>query len=321
LVAGWPYADELRAWIEAPAPGAAPRQHTIPAQAGRVRLQFRAAETVRGRLVATDGTGVGGRTVLLQPLDEVPDNQNRVVVTSAPDGTFAAAAPVAHREKFALRVLDGGVVVDARHHASGNARVDRAWYVAAHDAATPHEIRVGPASRARLAVTGSDGTPVHGASVYLCWAHGVRPGFDLLRSYVTTIGYGTSDLDGRVEIAGLDLTDLDPLAVVAIAERGIGQVQIAPDAGPSLELGTLVLAPAATIAGICVDGDGKPQAGVRVLVHNGAWLGATCVATDRDGRFTVSGLTLGRSVVSRGIDPSGRQVVMLAAGVNELTLR
>lgn len=116
----------------------------------------------------------------------------------------------------------------------------------------------------------------------------------------------TSDADGIFKLHGLPGETLDVLArgraVAPLAVRG---VQVAPGSGP-VDLGTLVLAPGASLAGRVVDPSGAVVAAAEVWIIDtpeqaARWRregveGEAGAVADAQGRFLAEGLEPGREV-------------------------
>lgn len=118
------------------------------------------------------------------------------------------------------------------------------------------------------------------------------------------MGWGRTDADGNLRLDGLR-HGYGLLRLLLEDSRGGGNSAPfeAPAAGESLELPPMRLEPLGCIRGIVRHRDGKPAAGLRVALKQGATIHPIRVV-DRDGRFAFAGLAAGAKFVGI-VDPAG----------------
>ena len=317
-IRGWPYGDDVH--VHAVVPGAlvTPCQLTAFAGRGSSGGRFYANDQsgcVRGQLVGPKDARLGGLTVLIQPLTGGLDVR-RALGRTREDGTFTIECPVDRGERFALRVVDGDTTVAA-------ADPNRGWYLGNHGSEV-HTVRVEPARTIRLRTVVGKGDAVAGARVAVFCAH-QQPEHEtgLLEPTFASggaIAFGTTDLEGRVEITGLRVAAGERLVCVVTSAAGIGERAFAmPPTGPA-ELGELPLDPAAEAFGQIVGDGGIVRAGDRVLVIPVRRLlrDTAVVPTDRKGRFRLVGQLPGDYRFSRTLGGAAYRRQDLQAGSNDV---
>ena len=318
-IRGWPYGDDVH--VHAVVPGALVTPCQLFAGRGGGAGCFYVndlSECVRGQLVGLADARLGDLTVLIQPLTGGIDVRRTIGRTRA-DDTFTIECPVDRDERFALRVVDGDLTVAA-------ADPNRGWYLGKHGSEV-HAVRVEPARTIRLRTVVGKGDAVAGARVAVFCAHQQPERVEGLHEPTFASGgaiaFGTTDLEGRVEITGLRIAAGERLVCVVTSALGIGERAFAmPPLGPA-ELGELPLDPAAEAFGQLVGDQGIVRAGDRVLVIPARRLlrDRAVVPTDREGRFRLVGQLPGHYTFLYTRDGQSPQEQDLQVGSNEVNLQ
>jgi hypothetical protein len=316
-IRGWPYDDELRARLELPGALITPPMHTALADRGGSKHRFAVDDEsacLRGKLVGADGQTLGHCGLIAQPLND-GGNQSyrRVIARTEADGTFLIPSPVDRGETVALRAYDGEVVV------VGQPQQSRAWYVAKYESQS-FEIAVKPAYRIRMRVFGRNHVPAPGARVAiyaaLPTAQPVRGLMQPMHSEGMPIAFGTSDLDGNVEINALDLRTSETLCCLATCEEGFAESPFQVKEATTIELGEVTLQEAARVR---LRANQDPHAGLRVTysqVYSNLGPDNVFTVIDRDGYCCFVGLLPGAAQIFL-LSPKQLPIRRLEAGPNE----
>ena len=227
----------------------------------RIELALEPAFPVAGRVIdAVTGAPLAGATVALWTFAE------RDTVTTAADGSFLhprfpGRAPA---QQIAARATGHGVSACYLRIAA-----DGRWKIAARTAGeqslqgsgTPWvELALVPELRVRGRAVDAGGRPLAGARVSAEGFYHVRPSVASRDRAV-----GTSAADGLFELAGLR-SDIGHSLLIEALGCAHELLELESDA-TELDLGTLVLAREVVLAGAAVDYDGRPLAGVEVVLR------------------------------------------------------
>jgi hypothetical protein len=238
------------------------RMWVTPAQIRKARVSTMTldrASRLRGRILGPAGRPLPG-----------------VAVTAIPESalsvrTFAAQDPVADRTEtdatgsFELRRLGSGVAYEIRAERPGSFPA-AAMAVAPHleETGAPVQLQLLPARALRGSVQDPSKRPLEGVAFRLRPSR--RPGFAVPAAEEEAAPRGTSDPKGSFLLADVPAAEIDLEAVkpgfAPALRRGI---RLPPGSGP-LDLGTIVLAPGASLAGKVVDSQGKPVPQAEVFI-------------------------------------------------------
>ncbi len=321
-VRGWPYADDLLVQLQLPGTAITPCLHTAYAGRGSTRGTFAVADPatcLRGRLVGPEGLPLANRTLLVLAMNgATADSRRRAVGRADQDGTFTITSPVERDETFALRIVDDEATVAAEVPA-------RSWFIAKHTS-TRHVVPIQPTHNIRLQVLDADRVPVPGAGITLHAASKLRSlpgGLVSLAADGPALGSGTSHLDGKVEITGLQLHPGESLACLTLAGAGMHEVVFQVGAATTIDLGAVKLIEAATLQVQAQTDLGKPWPGARVKLQTYTPMGMPIrvAITDRAGQLTFTGLLPTLNVAWLPTpNPNGHQQI-LSPGANAAELR
>lgn len=321
VVRGWPPSDRLVGRFVLPGVTVVPPSDFAPKGVSRWTCQYdvQAGSAIAGILRREDGKPLAGLWLLCRPQNDDDEQGIAVAAPTAEDGRFKLPAPVTSDESFVLTLATCDYAI-----VQAGARKARllSCHVGRHDNAATHEVVARPCGRVRLQVVDAQGQPVRGALVRLQQAAGDdTPAFN--RGLIERRA-GTA-ADGSVEFRGVDLREAGTLWCEVFASAGIADARCAIGGGEDVHLGTVAIPPAAPLAGIVLDGDGKPVVGARVQLMCWEPFRTYTVLSGRDGRFAFAGLRPGRYryVVHRGgQSPMFKdQVVLPPEGVADLELR
>lgn len=281
-VRGWPARDRLLVRPEIPGCEVQPAWDFVPRGPRRWRTTFDVAATpgVVGVVRDEAGRAMPGVALFVRPLDCPGAILASYFACTDAGGEFRLPAPVAAGERFALRVVAPDLAVTGGH--LGTAA--RSWHVAQHAPDTRHEVVVGRFDGIRLRVVDRAGSPVRGAQVRIRILAPVGP----------SIGEGVSDADGCILVQGVNLSGELAVWLSITALDGVLLTVTGVEDRGGLDLGTLELYPAARVAGVVRDADGRAVTGARVVLRNSQERGQQVGLTDRAGRYTFGGLMPGR---------------------------
>ncbi|MBL8842734.1 MAG: sigma-70 family RNA polymerase sigma factor [Planctomycetes bacterium] len=243
----------------------------------------RGAVQFHGTLHDASGAPLAGRVLAFAPAAW----SEPFLVTTAADGSFEAAAPVAAGRSFAVWLEHSG---DGEGEAAGvgevllGAAAPSAVVEVLCSPSVPLALVATRAAALRGRVVHDDGTPAVGARL-------------VLEPLGATIGDGaaesspceaTTDLDGTFEFR--NLVPGEPAVRLRVACGGLGAFVTLPDhhelaAGATIEGLRLVLPRLASIAGRVVDGAERPIAGAIVTCRRGSDPLRTVSAADGSFRF------------------------------------
>jgi protocatechuate 3,4-dioxygenase beta subunit len=256
--------------LRAGAPGYEPREQPVElsarAQTGLEVALSRGAR-IRGKVLAASGEPAPGATVRAVPY--------RV------DGTLAPAGGTARSGEdgaFDLESPAGAVRVEASSPVGESGRTD--WFdLAPGTVREGIELHLAAAASLRGTVRRSDGAPAPGAEVRVAAADG------------RALAAAVTDAGGGYAVSGLPAGTVSVGAGAGEARGTAGPVEL--PAGGEIRLD--VVLGSGTLAGVVVDGAGRPVAGAAVAVwpEGGSRDLAATAVTGGDGAFALAGLPEG----------------------------